>query len=262
MIANHSENLESLGWDYKPRTSDLPSLGWEPLCWHADLSPSPICTPSHDPTKPLWSAFPNHASHWNQNDLPKTDMTRMELLLHTTSLAPQSLPGRVLKMAHRAIPNLAPDHPFSIFFSHSRPAPHTEHLHFPTRQARPYHSAQALLVSPYLEGPPNTPHLLYLLSQASNPLPRPALLFLSQPPASSEDVPRSLRQSLEFCRPCSRVSHRQLLKPDQAELLREPVLLTSSLRLRGPWKQCHAHCCTLRAEFESKISCQILLVVQ
>lgn len=134
----------------------------------------------HPMTPPKPSSLPFQIMpHWNQNDLPKTDATRAELLLYTTSLAPQSLPGRVLKMAHRAVPNLAPDHPSSIFFSHSRPAPYAEHLHFPTHQARPHHSAQAPLISPYLEGPPDTPHLLYLLSQASNPLPHPASLFLS-----------------------------------------------------------------------------------
>ena len=83
----------------------------------------------HPMTPPKPSSLPFQIMpHWNQNDLPKTDATRAELLLYTTSLAPQSLPGRVLKMAHRAVPNLAPDHPSSIFFSHSRPAPYAEHF--------------------------------------------------------------------------------------------------------------------------------------
>ena len=37
------------------------------------------------------------------------------------------------------------------------------------------------------------------------------------------------QQSLELCGPRSCVSHGQLLKSDQADLLREPVLLTSPL---------------------------------
>ena len=242
-------------------------------CWRYSLS-NLYTIPWPPPPKPLESAFPDHASHWNQNDLPKTDMTRVDLLLYTTSLAPQSLPGRVLKIAHRAIPNLASDHPFSIF-CHSRPAPHTEHLlseHlptqltvlviFPTHQAWPHHSAQALPVSPYLEGPPNTPYPLHLLSQASNPSPRPALLSLSQPPASSEDA--FLAPSAEL-----RTLWSTFLCVSWAVIKVWPGWFTKKTSVAyfssGPWvpgKQCHARCCTPRAGLGSKISCQIPLLLQ
>lgn len=76
-------------------------------------------------------------------------------------LAPQSLPGRVLKMAHRAIPNLAPKTTLQHLLQPlPRPAPYTEHLHFPAHQARPHHSAPAPLIPLFWKALP-TPHTYF-----------------------------------------------------------------------------------------------------
>ena len=94
------------------------------------------------------------------------------------------------------------------------PHPPTEHLIFPNILCTTTPLSPAHPVSPYREGPPNPPYLPYLFSQPSDPLPLSCPAFAFTPPCIFQGFfPHSLRQSLEFCRPCSYVSHRQLLKP-------------------------------------------------